>query len=68
MRILLQIVTLGLAVTAGGINANASVPLPILERTNGGSSLAPLLKQIMRRKLARTSVRDTIRLAHTELT
>jgi serine protease DegQ len=37
---------LGLAVTAGGINANASVPLPILERTNGGSSLAPLLKQI----------------------
>ena len=46
MRLLLQIVTLGLAVTAGGINANASVPLPILERTNGGSSLAPLLKQI----------------------
>ena len=46
MRLLLQIVTLGLAVTAGGINANAGVPLPILERTNGGSSLAPLLKQI----------------------
>ena len=46
MGSLLQIVTLGLAVTAGGINANASVPLPILERTNGGASLAPLLKQI----------------------
>jgi S1-C subfamily serine protease len=46
MRLLLQIVALGLAVTLGGINANASVPLPIVERTNGGSSLAPLLKQI----------------------
>jgi serine protease DegQ len=46
MRLLLQIVALGLAVTAGGIKANASVPLPILERANGGSSLAPLLKQI----------------------
>jgi S1-C subfamily serine protease len=46
MRSLLQIVTVGLAITTGGINANASVPLPILERTNGGSSLAPLLKQI----------------------
>jgi serine protease DegQ len=46
MRLLLQIVTLGLAVTAAGINANASVPLPVLERTNGGASLAPLLKQI----------------------
>jgi serine protease DegQ len=46
MRLLLQIAALGLAVTAAGINANASVPLPILERSNGGSSLAPLLKQI----------------------
>jgi serine protease DegQ len=46
MRLLLQIVALGLAVTAGVINANASVPLPVLERTNGGSSVAPLLKQI----------------------
>jgi serine protease DegQ len=46
MRLLLEIVALGLAVTAGGINASASVPLPILERTNGGFSLAPLLKQI----------------------
>jgi serine protease DegQ len=46
MRLLFQMVTLGLAVTAGGINANASVPLPILERTNGGSSLGPILKQI----------------------
>src|SRR5262245_43818197 len=46
MRLPLRIVALGVAVTAGGINANASVPLPILERTNGGASLAPLLKQI----------------------
>jgi S1-C subfamily serine protease len=47
MRLLLQIVALGLAVTSGGIKANASVPLPILERSNAGASLAPLLKQIM---------------------
>lgn len=46
MRSLLQIAAFGLAVTAGGTNANASIPLPVLERTNGGSSLAPLLKQI----------------------
>jgi serine protease DegQ len=46
MRLLLQVVTFGLAITAEGINTNASVPLPILERTDGGSSLAPLLKQI----------------------
>jgi serine protease DegQ len=46
MRLPLQIVALGFAVTLGGVNANAGVPLPILERTNGASSLAPLLKQI----------------------
>jgi S1-C subfamily serine protease len=32
--------------TAAGINANASVPLFILKRTNEGSSLASLLKKI----------------------
>ena len=31
---------------AGCVNANASVPLPVLEQANGASSLAPLLKQI----------------------
>jgi serine protease DegQ len=46
MRLLLGMVALGLAVAAGGMNANASVPLPILEQTSGASSLAPLLKQI----------------------
>jgi serine protease DegQ len=43
---LLCIVTLGLAVAAGEMSANAGVSLPILERTSGASSLAPLLKQI----------------------
>ncbi len=46
MRRLLGIAALGLAVAAGGMNANASVPLPILEQTSGVTSLAPLLKQI----------------------
>ena len=46
MRLLVQLVTLGLAVTVGATNVNAGVPLPILERSNGGSSVAPLLKQI----------------------
>jgi serine protease DegQ len=43
---LVCIVTLGLAVAAGEISANAGVPLPLLEQTSGASSLAPLLKQI----------------------
>ena len=46
MRRLLGMVTFGLAVATGGVNANASVPLPIIEQTSGVSSLAPLLKQI----------------------
>ena len=46
MRRLLGMVTLGLAVAIGGANANASVPLPIIEQTSGVSSLAPLLKKI----------------------
>jgi S1-C subfamily serine protease len=46
MRRLLGMVALGLAVAAGNIEANASVPLPIIEQTSGISSLAPLLKQI----------------------
>jgi S1-C subfamily serine protease len=43
---LLCLVTLGLAIAAGEISASAGVSLPILERTSGASSLAPLLKQI----------------------
>ncbi len=43
---LLCIVALGLAVAVGEISANAGVYLPILERTSGAASLAPLLKQI----------------------
>jgi S1-C subfamily serine protease len=39
-------VALGLAVAAGNIEANASVPLPIIEQTSGVTSLAPVLKQI----------------------
>jgi hypothetical protein len=39
-------VTLSLAVAVGGMNANASVPLPILGQAIGVTSLAPLLKQI----------------------
>ena len=46
MRRLLGMVALGLAVAAGNIEANASVPLPIIAQTSGVSSLAPLLKQI----------------------
>ncbi len=46
MRRLLGMVTFGLAVATGGVNANASVPLPIFEQASGVSSLAPLLKQI----------------------
>jgi len=46
MRRLLGMAALGLAVATGGVNANASVPLPIIEQTSGISSLAPLLKQI----------------------
>ena len=46
MRLRLRTAALGLAIAAGGVNAHASVPLPIIEQTSGISSLAPLLKQI----------------------
>jgi serine protease DegQ len=46
MRRLLGMVALGFAVAAGNIEANASVPLPIIAQTSGVSSLAPLLRQI----------------------
>jgi S1-C subfamily serine protease len=46
MKRLLGTVALGLAVAAGNIEANASVPLPVIQQTSGVSSLAPLLKQI----------------------
>ncbi|HMA70630.1 MAG TPA: trypsin-like peptidase domain-containing protein [Xanthobacteraceae bacterium] len=44
MRRLLGAVILGLAIAGGHINANASVPLPLVEQAS--PSLAPLLKQI----------------------
>jgi serine protease DegQ len=46
MRTLLKIAALGLSLTTGGISANASVPLPMLEQASGAPSLAPVLKQI----------------------
>ena len=46
MKTLLKIATLGLALSIVGTNANASVPLPMLEQASGAFSLAPLLKQI----------------------
>jgi serine protease DegQ len=42
----LKMAALGLALTVGGTNANASVPLPMLEQASGAFSLASLLKQI----------------------
>jgi serine protease DegQ len=46
MRKSLKMLALGLALTVEGTNANASVPLPMLEQAGGAFSLAPLLKQI----------------------
>ena len=46
MRRLLGMVALGLAVAAGNIEADASVPLPVIQQASGVTSLAPLLKQI----------------------
>jgi len=46
MRGLVEMITLGLAIGAASVDANASVPLPILEQASGVSSLAPILKQI----------------------
>jgi S1-C subfamily serine protease len=46
MRTLLKTIALGLALAAGGINAHASVPLPVLQQATGAPSLAPLLKRI----------------------
>jgi S1-C subfamily serine protease len=46
MRTLLKIITLGVALTAGGISARASVPLPVLQQATGASSVAPILKEI----------------------
>jgi S1-C subfamily serine protease len=36
---------LGLAMPGAGVNANASVPLPVIAQASGVSSLAPVLKQ-----------------------
>jgi serine protease DegQ len=46
MRTLLKVITFGLALTAAGITAHASVPLPVLQQATGAPSLAPLLKRI----------------------
>jgi len=46
MKRLLGAVTLGLAVACGNVNANARVPLPVIEQASGTASLAPLLKAI----------------------
>jgi len=46
MKRLLGAVTLGLALASGNIDANASVPLPMIEQASGTPSLAPLLKRI----------------------
>jgi S1-C subfamily serine protease len=46
MKRLLGTVALGLAIAAGNIEANASVPLPVIQQTSGVASLAPLLKRI----------------------
>ncbi len=46
MRTPLKIIALSLTVTAGSLNAHASVPLPLLQQTTGAPSLAPLLKRI----------------------
>lgn len=37
---------LGFAIAGGSVNANASVPLPLIAQTSGVSSLAPVLRQI----------------------
>src|SRR5258707_161302 len=46
MKKFLKMAALGLALTVGGTNANASVPLPMFEQASGAFSLASLLKQI----------------------
>ncbi len=46
MRLMLGMAAFGLAVAVGTINADASVPLPVIAQTSGVSSLAPLLKRI----------------------
>jgi S1-C subfamily serine protease len=47
MRTVFLAAALGLAIAGSNVNANASVPLPIIEQASGVSSLAPLLKQTM---------------------
>jgi S1-C subfamily serine protease len=47
MRTIFLAAALSLAVAGGSVNANASVPLPVIEQASGISSLAPVLKQTM---------------------
>src|SRR5262249_35885485 len=47
VRTIFLATALSLAIAGGNVNANASVPLPIIEQASGVSSLAPLLRQTM---------------------
>jgi serine protease Do len=47
MRTFFLAAALSLAVVGGSVNADASVPLPIIEQASGVSSLAPVLKRTM---------------------
>jgi serine protease Do len=47
MRAMFLAAALAFAVAGGSVDANASVPLPVIEQASGVSSLAPVLKQTM---------------------
>jgi S1-C subfamily serine protease len=47
MRTIFLAAALSVAVAGGSVNANASVPLPVIEQASGVSSLAPVLKRTM---------------------
>lgn len=47
MRAMFIAAALGSAILGGSVNADASVPLPVIEQASGVSSLAPILKQTM---------------------
>jgi serine protease Do/serine protease DegQ len=47
MKAILLATALGFAIAGGSVNANASVPLPVIEQATGVSSLAPVLKRTM---------------------
>jgi S1-C subfamily serine protease len=47
MRAIFLATALAFAVAGGSVNANASVPLPVIEQASGVASLAPVLKRAM---------------------